>query len=307
MAVNKFDPRLYKEGRRLGEGGYGEVFRYDLRSLEGVLELADLGLSEEGRPKAVAVKKLKKSANDKRIKTEIEALKDLSGHKNMITYYCSWQLRSGSILLYMELCKEDLAAYAKSRQFTPKELRALSRQIAEGIEYMHGRKIVHRDLKPANIMMTDDGTPKVGDFGLAQVFSKDVEIALASMSAVGTQEFMAPEMANAFFSRNVLVGEQFKADVFSLGVIIFYLQCKHTPFSLLMLVDGAFDAGPTLNKSIPGNTGLRHLLSGMLKREPERRVDMHVVMQVLMYPVGCNSNNNSMEPILRMLHNFDSI
>jgi hypothetical protein len=96
---------------------------------------------------------------------------------------------------------------------------ALLRKVAEGVGHAHARGVIHRDLKPSNVMVTDDGTPKLLDFGLAkQVLDREPDDAALTLTGqiVGTPAYMPPEQAagegNAADTRG---------DVYSLGVMLF--------------------------------------------------------------------------------------
>jgi serine/threonine protein kinase len=96
-------------------------------------------------------------------------------------------------------------------------------QLCEALAYVHGRGLVHRDLKPANVMVDDDRRVRLMDFGLAKLMTGDVEVTGAG-HIVGTYRYMAPEQ---------LLGEKLdpRADLYSLGVLIYELLTGRVPFS----------------------------------------------------------------------------
>ena len=102
-------------------------------------------------------------------------------------------------------------------------LRDALRQVCDGLAYIHGRGLVHRDLKPSNIMVDDRRRVRLMDFGLVKMASDALHLTQHG-KVVGTYRYMAPEQAR---------GEpvDHRADLYSLGVILFELLCGRTPFS----------------------------------------------------------------------------
>jgi serine/threonine protein kinase len=91
--------------------------------------------------------------------------------------------------------------------------------IAAGVAYLHDHGIVHRDLKPANIFL-DEGTVKIGDYGLSKFISCSRRS--GQTESVGTVHYMAPEIANGRYGREI--------DTYALGIILYEMLTGHVPF-----------------------------------------------------------------------------
>lgn len=104
---------------------------------------------------------------------------------------------------------------------------ALIERVCDALHHAHTLGVVHRDLKPSNVLVGDDGTPKVIDFGVAR--AAGAELGLSSMhtgsgAIIGTLQYMAPEQIDAERGK---VGPS--ADVYALGAILYQLLCRRLP------------------------------------------------------------------------------
>lgn len=132
--------------------------------------------------------------------------------------------------LIMELCRHgDLMSRIKDsiklkNPIPYDHVKTIMRQLLRAISFMSTNRVIHKDLKPENIMLVcsgTDGAPvvKVIDFGLSEVFAKDQQ---ASCTVAGTAFYMAPEIFRPPFN--------FKCDVWSCGIISFFLTTGYLPF-----------------------------------------------------------------------------
>jgi len=129
---------------------------------------------------------------------------------------------SGLVFIAMEYIEgRDLRQLmAAGYRFRPSEAARIAADVARALDYAHSMGVVHRDVKPANIILTRDGTPKITDFGIARVESSNLT---TEGQFIGTPNFMAPEQ---------ITGKPVdgRADIFSLGVVLFNLLTGQRPF-----------------------------------------------------------------------------
>lgn len=169
-----------------------------------------------------------------------------------------------------------LDAYQREHRPSIRDVLQLMQRICEGVAYAHARKIVHCDLKPRNIMVDKSGTPKILDFGVAQIIDADARMALlntADSPFGGTKKYMSPE--HTYGDPRKL---DFCSDVYSLGVMLYELLVDRPPYELNDLQTTiAFsrirEATPvrlgTLDKSIGDD--VEAIVSTALSKEPQSR------------------------------------
>ena len=205
----------YSVRRILGSGGMGVVYE----AVHPVLN----------RP--VAVKMIRDANLDRvdsldRFRTEAEAVARLR-HPNVVEviHFDEWK---GLPYLVMELVPGRTLArtlLARGGTLPPREAAEVVRKLAAAVGYAHDRKVLHRDLKPGNVLVADDGTPKVTDFGLAKLLDDGRDGPTAADTVLGTPSYMAPEQA-----RGDVAGVGTAADVYSLGAILYECLTGRPPF-----------------------------------------------------------------------------
>jgi hypothetical protein len=118
----------------------------------------------------------------------------------------------------------SLAASLAGRPVGPRKAAELVAVLADAVQRAHQQGVIHRDLKPGNILLTVEGTPKIGDFGLAKWFAAPADAAQTTQ-LMGTPSYMAPEQASG--SRTALGPA---VDVYALGAILYELLTGRPPF-----------------------------------------------------------------------------
>jgi eukaryotic-like serine/threonine-protein kinase len=118
----------------------------------------------------------------------------------------------------------SLSEKIKAGPTTPRRAAELVELLARAMDHAHQQNVVHRDLKPSNVLLTEDGTPKICDFGLARLLDLDGKSPKAG-AVEGTASYMAPEQAAGNSA-----GAEGAADIYSLGAILYELLTGRAPF-----------------------------------------------------------------------------
>jgi serine/threonine protein kinase len=155
-----------------------------------------------------------------RFQTEARAAGILA-HPNIVVVYDAGE-EGGVFFITMELVEgHSLQALLEGRQAfpMPRAIRILE-QACSALDYAHKHNIVHRDIKPANLMLTDDDTLKITDFGTAKILRFNVT---QTAHVIGTPSYMSPEQIKG----KPVDG---RSDIFALGVILYEMVTGEKPF-----------------------------------------------------------------------------
>lgn len=113
----------------------------------------------------------------------------------------------------------------KNGTFSEKALSGISRQVLEGLNYLHSHKIVHRDIKPSNLLINGRMEIKIADFGVSKIMCRTLD---ACKSYVGTCAYMSPERFDPDTYGGAYNG--YAGDIWSLGLTLLELYIGHFPF-----------------------------------------------------------------------------
>jgi tetratricopeptide (TPR) repeat protein len=208
----------YEVLAEVGRGGMGVVYR-----------ARHLQLKRSVALKMVLAGSHAGAAELARFRVEAEAIARLQ-HPNIVTIHEVGE-HQGQPFLALEFCPGgSLDKKLGGTPLPPGEGARLVQMLAGAMQAAHEQHVVHRDLKPANVLLADDGTPKVTDFGLARKLDEAGQT--ASGAVLGTPSYMAPEQAGG---KRQDVGPL--ADVYALGAILYECLTGRPPFKAATALD----------------------------------------------------------------------
>jgi tetratricopeptide (TPR) repeat protein/predicted Ser/Thr protein kinase len=252
----------YRIVSRLGAGGMGEVYRAEDLRLGREVALKFLPAALKADPESRA-----------RLLNEARAASVLRSPNIAITYDISEH--AGSDFIVMEFVEgELLSARVSKGPLPPREAVEVGLQVSDALDEAYARGIVHRDIKSSNLMRTPRGVTKILDFGLAKItrVPSAIDVTQSHMTAagmvLGTVSYMAPEQALG-------LPVDHRADLFSLGVVLFELLTGRLPFegpSPTAIIDRILHETPAaVSRFTPVPPALDALIARALEKRPELR------------------------------------
>ncbi len=237
VSIHDFEPLWgsWKIDRQLGRGSYGGVYlayREDSPDFRSAVKHVSIP-ADEGELRALMSEGIATDLESARsyyekfkddLISEIRFMYRLRGCSNIVAYedhavIGKKDMPGYDILIRMELL-EPLTDRAAAKPFSQGEVCRLGIDICTALEALERERIIHRDIKPANILMSRDGTYKLGDFGVARQMEKTSMV----LSKKGTYSYMAPEVY-----RGEEAGKT--ADLYSLGLVMHrLLNANRAPF-----------------------------------------------------------------------------
>ncbi|HLJ94935.1 MAG TPA: protein kinase [Gemmataceae bacterium] len=202
----------YEIVAELGRGGMGVVYLAWQCSLQRHVALKMILTGPHAEPMARA-----------RFRTEAEAAARLQ-HPNIVQIHEVGEQDGRPFFSLEYVGGGNLAQKVAGKALPEQEAALLVETLARAMHHIHQRAILHRDLKPNNILLTEDGTVKISDFGLAKLVDRSGG-PTRTEGLIGTPNYMSPEQA-AGNSKKIGV----PADVYSLGAILYELLTGRAPF-----------------------------------------------------------------------------
>ncbi|OIO00286.1 MAG: serine/threonine protein kinase [Elusimicrobia bacterium CG_4_10_14_0_2_um_filter_56_8] len=262
MAGSSATPMLgrYEIKKELGKGAMGIVYLGVDPKINRSVAIKTMRFEEGLEEQAMKEQK-------ERFFREAQAAGNLT-HPNIVKIFDAGEEQDIAYIA-MELLKgDDLKKWASKDTLLPadKVLEYVARS-AEALDYAHKNGIVHRDIKPANIMLLEDGTIRVADFGIARITEHSKT---ATGTVLGTPYYMSPEQ---------IAGKKVdgRADLFSLGVTLYELLTGERPWKggesigtlLFQITSDPYPDPLTIKPGLP--PGILPVLDKALKKNPEER------------------------------------
>jgi eukaryotic-like serine/threonine-protein kinase len=205
-----------------------------------------------------------------RFRQEARAMASLD-HENIVKVYDISQ--DGEVPFIVVECVggRDLGSLLGGRgsgRLEEPVVRRMAGQLLKALSYAHRRGIIHRDIKPSNILLTEEGTVKVADFGIARIIEEDDLAGGEPGEIVGSARYMSPEQ---------LKGENAtpESDIYSVGVLLYHCLTGRPPFSgdVKSLARQHMHGEPTPPSLINGkiSPGMEAVILKALEKDPQKR------------------------------------
>ncbi|KAK8528212.1 hypothetical protein V6N13_001992 [Hibiscus sabdariffa] len=277
----------YEVGRELGRGEFGITYLCTKKET-----------GETFACKSISKKKLRTTVDIEDVRREVEIMKHLPEHQNIVTLKDTYE-DDNAVHLVMELCEggELFDSIVARGHYAERAAAAVTKTIIEVVQMCHKHGVIHRDLKPENFLFQNNketAVLKVIDFGLS-VFFKPGE---RFNEIVGSPYYMAPEVLKRNYGPEV--------DIWSAGVILYILLCGVPPFwadteqgvaqaIIRSVLEFKRDPWPRVSDAA------KDLVKKMLNPDPKRRLTAQEVLGKLPSLVAkCNNAPNvSLSEILK--------
>jgi len=251
----------YEILEKLGEGGFGEVYKAQDSELGRVVAL-----------KVIKVRHLEDPDAVERFHQEARTAAGLD-HPHIVPVYEVSQHQGIPFIAMKYISGRPLdRVIGEEGRLSLDEVVRIVSQVAEALDYAHGHGVVHRDVKPSNIIVDDEGRAVVTDFGLARGISRSSSYTSAG-ALVGTAEYMAPEQLDV--DRLDQVGPA--TDQYALAVTVYQMLAGRVPFegsTAAVLAAHLTKSPPRLRSLVPDvPEGVEEAVLRALAKDPAERFE----------------------------------
>jgi serine/threonine protein kinase len=169
-------------------------------------------------------------------------------HSNIVSIYDVGEYRGlyYFAMEYLEISLKEFINANKDRRLKPEIALDITKQIGNALDYAHKKGVIHRDIKPANILLRNDGTPVLVDFGIAKLMDSSSKLTKTGTS-VGTPHYMSPEQIQGLDTDG-------RADIYGLGVVFYEMLQGRPPYegtdSVSIAVKHIQDPIPRLDENL---------------------------------------------------------
>ena len=262
----------YQLIRQIGRGGMGAVYQA-IRADDQYLRAVAIKLIAHGS----------KAPDDlARFRIERQILATMQ-HPNIAALLDGGSTEDGQPYIVMEYIEgEPLVDYARRKELSINDRLKLFRQLCSAVQHAHQMLVIHRDIKPSNVMVTEEGVPKLLDFGIAKLLLPELvpghHTATLTMMRRMTPQYASPEQIR---------GEALTTatDIYSLGVLLYELLTFENPYRFTgrtphdierairetdpIKLSYAVKDNPRVRRQLAGD--LENIVSMALRKEPARR------------------------------------
>ena len=231
--------------RKLGSGSFGTVYQIERKDEYGICERSALKVISVPQSPEDMKEILDEGMNDREASTyfnsvmrdivrEIAVMVETKSCEHIVRYEAHKVIAhengiGGDILIRMELLT-SLPEYRRTHEMNENDVIRMGRDLADALTYCERKGLIHRDIKPQNIFVTENGSFKLGDFGIARRMQRTT-----GASRKGTEDYMAPEV---YLRRHYGT----TVDIYSLGLVMYkYMNCGRLPFLPLPPTPPSFD------------------------------------------------------------------
>jgi serine/threonine-protein kinase len=246
----------YRIEREIAHGGMAEVYLARDESLDRLVALKALFPEFAREPSFV-----------ERFRREAQAAANLN-HPNIVAIY-DWGQEDGTYFIVMEYVEgRSLRDLLNSQgALDPNQAADITAEIASALAFAHRSGVVHRDVKPGNVLLTQSGTVKVTDFGIARAGTS--EGLTQTGSVMGTATYFSPEQAQG-------LAVDGRSDVYSVGIVLYEMVCGVAPFTAESPVSVAYkhvreEPVPPTHRNPDCPPALEQIIMSALAKDPEHR------------------------------------